>query len=88
MGSRMIYKAMAVFVMIVLMCGSLFADEKKVQGVDLVTDAAAAIVTKAFAILSGNLEVTMAADNGRIKNKNNYTEDAIGQMVPKSTVTK
>jgi hypothetical protein len=59
--------------------------EGKVQGVDLVTDAAAALVTKAFAMLSGNLDVTVKTDTDRIKNKNNYTKDAIGLTVPKST---
>ena len=79
---------LAVLVSAVAMCGPLYADEKKVQGVDLVTDAVAAIVTKAFAILSGNLEVTMPPDTERIKNKDNYKMNAIGEMVPKTTVTK
>ena len=88
------YRGILAFLLIVSMCGPIFADEKKasdekrVQGVDLVTDAVAAVVTKSFAILSGNLEVTMPVDNDRIKNKNNCTENALGQMVPKSTVTK
>lgn len=60
-------------------------DERKAQGVDLVTDAAAALVNKGFAMLSGKLEVTVNTDNDRIKNKNNYTQNILGQSVPKST---
>jgi hypothetical protein len=78
-----------VFIIIVVMCGSIYAEEvkagsaEKVQGVDLVTDAAAAVVTKSFALLSGNLEVKMAVDADRVKNKKKYTENVIGEMVPR-----
>lgn len=85
---------LAVLVSAGAICGPLYAEEEnaaeknKVQGVDLVTDAVAAVVTKAFAILSGNLEVTMPPDTDRIKNKDKYRLDAIGQTVPKATIAK
>ena len=79
------FRLAAIFMLLTGTVGSAYSEEQKAQGVDLVTDAAAAVVTKAFAILSGNLEVTMTTDTDRIKNKKNYTENAIGQMVPKAT---
>ena len=63
-----------------------YAEEDKAQGLDMVTDTAAAIVRKSIALVSGNLEVTTTIDNDRVKNKANYTRNALGDMVPKSTV--
>ena len=62
--------------------------QPKVQGLDLVTDSAAALISKGFAMLSGNLEVTVSTDTDRIKNKNNYTENVLGEKVPKATAVK
>ncbi len=82
-------KVLAIISVSTVISGTLYAaDEKKVQGVDLVTDTAAAVVTKAFAILSGDLEVTMKPEEDKAKKKENYTENALGEMVPKATVTK
>lgn len=64
------------------------AEEKKVKGVEVVTDTVTAVVTKANALLTGNLEITMSEDRNKYKNKDNYTLNALGQKVPKSTVTK
>ncbi|MDD3904901.1 MAG: hypothetical protein PHS46_00030 [Candidatus Omnitrophica bacterium] len=61
-------------------------DKNKVQGVDLVTDATAAVVTKATALMTGNLEVKMEIDNDRAKREQNYTRNALGEKVPKTTV--
>jgi hypothetical protein len=63
-------------------------DKNKVQGVDLVTDATAAVVTKATALVTGNLEVKMEIDNDRAKREQNYTRNALGEKVPKTTVKK
>lgn len=68
--------------------GSSTNQTKGPKGVDLVTDAAAAAVTKAKALLSMDLEITMAPDNEKYKNKNNYTINAIGEKTPKSTMKK
>ena len=82
------------FVIIAGMCLSAFSEENepkaqdKVQGVDLVTDAAAAVVSKTFALLSGKLEFTMSSEEDRIKNKNKYTENVLGETIPKATVAK
>ena len=82
------------FVVIAGMCLPAFSEDNtpkaqdKVQGVDLVTDAAAAVVSKTFALLSGKLEFTMPSEEARIKNKDKYTENVIGQTIPKATVTK
>ncbi len=61
---------------------------KGAKGVDLVTDAAAAVVTKAKALLSLDLEITMSPDTEKYKNKNGCTVNAIGERVPRSTITK
>ena len=39
-------------------------------------------------LLSGKLEVTVLTDTDRIKNKNNYTENVIGQTIPRATAAK
>ena len=59
---------------------------KAAKGID---ETASDIVTNVFkktnALVQGNLEVTMAADNSREKSKKNYTLNAIGIKVPRST---
>ena len=83
------YSAVIAFILTAgISCGALCAEEKKPQGLDLVTDAVAAAVTKANALLSGNLEFTMEQDRDKYKNRDNYTENAIGERVPKSTGVK
>ena len=64
------------------------ANETKAKGLDAITDAAGAVVTKAGALLTGKLEVTMPTDKDRYADKNNYSVNAMGEKVPKSTLLK
>ena len=64
------------------------AKPKKVKGLDVVSDTAVTVINKTNAFFQGNLEITMSKDPDKNKNKNNYSVNAIGQKVPKSTDTK
>ena len=69
---------------------SAYADEAKekpkVEGVQVVTDAAVALVQKSKALLFLDLEIDMSAKKPVPKNQ--YTFNALGQRVPRSTVLK
>lgn len=85
----MLKRGMAVLLFsVTCACAPAHPEEGKAKGLDLVTDAAGALVTKAQALLSGNLEVKMDVDKDRAAKKDDYTLDATGQKVPKATVTK
>jgi carbonic anhydrase len=80
------------FLLIILtiaLCIPGFANETKAKSPKSIDETASGIVTNVFkktnAFFQGDLEVTMSADNSRNKNKNNYTVNALGMKVPKST---
>lgn len=57
--------------------------EQKAQGLDMVSDTVATAFNKATALLSGKLEITMSLDKPNTEEQ--FTINAIGQKVPKST---
>lgn len=61
---------------------------KKPKSLDVPLDVATDIIRKTNAFFQGNLEIAMPPDTDKYKNKDNYTFNAIGQKVPKATVTK
>ena len=62
-------------------------DEKPQQDVklDMVSDTVASVFNKANALLAGNLEITMS---NKVEKRDDYTINAMGQRVPKSTAIK
>lgn len=74
--------------LILAMCAVSCADdgETKAKGLDLVSDTVASVFNKTSALLSGNLEVTMSPEKADTADQ--YTTNAIGQKVPKSTAIK
>ena len=79
------YKIIAVLVLIMGMCRSVYAEEEQPKGpVDVTSETAVSILQKANALLTGNLEITMEEDRDKY-NKDNYTVNALGERVPKST---
>ena len=83
---QIINKKIVVFVMIVGTCSLLYAADEMVKGLDIVTDTTAAVVNKASALITGNLECTMAA--GKDKYRNDYTFDPQGRRIPRATLGK
>ena len=63
-----------------------YADDKQQQQqevrLDMVSDTVGQVFSKANAILSGNLEVTMSK---KVDKRDEYTINAMGQRVPKAT---
>lgn len=84
----MISNGRSVMVLALIMGLSItsYAEERKAGGVEMVTDTVAAVVTKANALVSGKLEITMTEDRSKYNKK--YTVNALGDKVPSSTVTK
>lgn len=64
------------------------AKPKEIKGLDVVSDTAVTVINKTNAFFQGNLEITMSKATDKNKNKNNYSVNAIGQKVPKSTDAK
>ncbi len=87
MRSRII----AVFALITGACGGLYANgegPKDPKSLDVVSDVAVTVIKKANAFFQGDLVITMPPDTDKYKNKDNYSRNAIGQRVPKSTNTR
>lgn len=61
------------------------ADEQEVR-YDYVTDTVSGVVNKAASILTGQTTITVSPDNDG--NPDDFTRDAIGRRVPKSTAVK
>ena len=80
------YVSVVVFTVIAGMCASLYAGEEKTKGLDIVPDTVNAIVSKADALITGNLECTMTI--GRDKYRDDYTLDPQGRRIPRSTLKK
>jgi len=59
---------------------------KKPKSLDVPLNVATDIIKKTNAFFQGNLEIAMPQDTD--KYKNNYILNAIGQKVPRATVTK
>ena len=78
--------AIAGFAMIIGVCGLGFTEEPKTKGLDVVSDTAVAIIRKTNAFFQGNLDWTMPQEKDIYKN--NYTVDALGRRVPRSTLGK
>jgi len=62
-------------------------DDRPQQDVklDMVSDTVAAVFNKANALLAGDLEITMSS---KVEKRDDYTINAMGQRVPKSTAIK
>lgn len=75
-------------ILFTVMCGSLYAEEKDGGEIryDYVTDTAKSVVDKAAALLTGNLDIQAVPETR--SNPDDYTRDAIGRRVPKSTAAK
>ncbi|MBU0604839.1 MAG: hypothetical protein KKH77_00970 [Candidatus Omnitrophica bacterium] len=76
----------AIFVVLIVeACVLSYAEEaeQKAQGLDMVSDTVATAFNKATALLSGKLEITMSLDKPNTEEQ--FTTNAIGQKVPKST---
>ena len=72
----------AIFAVLIMGVGvSVFAEDTKVKGVEIVPDTATAIVNKANALLTGNLECTMTI--GKDKYRNDYDMDPQGRKIPR-----
>lgn len=71
-----------------MMCFSLNAEERSQKGLEIIPDTVAAAVNKTTALLAGDLEITMSSQADGAKNKRNYTTNALGQKVPRSTIIK
>ncbi len=63
-------------------------DKQDAKGLDMVSDTVASVFSKANALLSGNLEVTMSKEEDKVVRAQEYTTNAIGQKVPKSSSIK
>ena len=60
--------------------------EDAAKGLDMVSDTVAAAFSKANALLSGSLDITMSLE--RPDTEKQFTTNALGQRVPKSTAVK
>ena len=76
----------AVFVVIVGTSSLLYAGEEKTKGLEIVPDTATAIINKASALITGNLECTMTIDKD--KYRDDYTLDPQGRRIPRATLKK
>lgn len=67
---------------------SAHADEEKqeAKGLDMVSDTVATAFNKANALLAGKLDITMSLEKPNTEEQ--FTTNAIGQRVPKSTAVK
>ena len=81
---KIIDKMIAVLAVIICTCTLLYAADEKVKGLEVVTDTASAVVNKASALLTGNLECTMTTDKD--KYRNDYTFDPQGRRIPRATL--
>lgn len=66
--------------------GAACADEEPEVRYDYVTDTVTAVVSKAAGILTGETQITVSPEN-RDKPED-YTRDALGRRVPRSTAVK
>lgn len=83
------YSGVAAVLITAGLCLSAQAEEKeaaKAKGLDMVSDTVATAFSKANALLSGNLDVTMSLEKPDTREQS--TTNAIGQRVPKSTAIK
>ena len=83
-----IYWSIVMVVFIVGISSIVWAEEKQAKGLEVVSETVSAAANKVGALLTLNLEVTMAEDKDKYKYKDNYTINAIGEKVPKATSTK
>ena len=75
------------FVMIAGACAMGYAEEEqKTKGLDVVTDTAISLIHKTNAYFQGNLDWTMP--EGKDKYEKDYTVNALGQKIPRSTLGK
>jgi len=81
------YAAVAAVLITAGLCFSAQAEEKDAaKGLDMVSDTVAAAFSKANALLSGNLDITMPPKKPDTKEQS--TINALGQRVPKTTAIK
>lgn len=84
----MVYKKILIIALVFLAGASCFAAEEKVktQGLEMVPDTATAVVNKATALITGDLECTMTI--GKDKYRDDYTLDPQGRRIPRATLKK
>jgi hypothetical protein len=83
---RVNFIVIAAIITAVLMCGMLYAADPKTKGLEVVPDTATAVVNKAEALLTGNLDVTMST--GKDKYRDDYDTDPLGRHIPRATLRK
>lgn len=76
----------AVIVLALGACVSAYAADDQEIKYDYVTETVSGVVNKAAAILTGQAEITVSPDNDG--KPGDFTRDAIGRRVPKSTAVK
>ena len=76
----------AVFVVIVGASSLVYAQDEKVKGLEIVPDTVTAVVDKATALVTGNLQCTMSIDKD--KYRNDYITTPQGIRVPRATLGK
>jgi len=78
-----------VILIVIALCSLCHAEDQKaakVKGLEIVSETANAVVDKADALLTGNLEITMSNKKNQESDKRNYTRDVMGTKVPKNTI--
>lgn len=81
------YSVIAAVLITAGLCFSAKAEEKEAaKGLDMVSDTVTAAFSKANALLSGNLDITMSLEKPDTGEQ--FTTNALGQKVPKSTALK
>jgi len=75
-----------ILVLIVVSCISVYAEEVKTKGVELVPDTAVTVLKKLNAFFAGDLVWTMPPGND--KYKDDYVLDPLGRRIPRSTLGK
>lgn len=90
----MIAKAALLILVMMTACAAAYAQDDKqapkqdAKGLDMVSDTVSSVFSKANALLSGNLEVTMSKDKDEARAAREFSIDATGRKVPKSTAVK
>ena len=70
-------------------CSAVYAQTEKPKAKTAektVSDVVTNVFDKTNAFFQGRLEVTMAEDKDKYKNRKNYTINALGDRVPKTTI--
>lgn len=82
------YKVLVAYMLIAGTAVSAYAEERKeaAKGLDMVSDTVTTAFNKVNALLAGKLDITMSPEKPNTEEQ--FTTNAIGQKVPKSTAIK